>query len=88
MSHWDLMENPKSHWDHISAFQAAAQGKIAGNAARIWCAQGRKFYCLATGNYLRPCQKRWVEDFLHQCVVAGQEQQLREGGLRLYSAIK
>lgn len=33
MSHWDPMENAKSHCDFFSVFQAAAEGRTAGNAA-------------------------------------------------------
>lgn len=47
MSHWNLKENAKSHCDFFSVFQAAAEGRTAGNAAGIQCVKGKEIMVLS-----------------------------------------
>ena len=67
MSHRDLTENHESNCDCFSVFEAAAEGRTAGNAAGIRCVKGKailvfsKSELLGTlSSYLVPvCLQDW-----------------------------
>lgn len=67
MSHWGLMENHESHCDCLSVFQAAAEGRTAGDAAGIGCVNRKEILVFSKSELFGTSSSHFVPVHLQDC---------------------